>query len=140
MKYTKVGHKVAAWSLIIGGVGHFSAELLAPKTPKMMELIQTMEAFTFNALGTEANLFAFHQGFSLMMGLLVFSYGLINLLILKNSQGVNLPTNILLFNSVVTLICSVISFKYFFIFPTAMTGLAFLGFSYSFIKTRQYEN
>jgi hypothetical protein len=136
MNYSKVGYKIACWALIIGGAGHFSAELLSPKTPEQLVLIETMEAFTIHALGTETNIFSFHQGFSFMMGLLIFSYGLLNLLILKNSKLAHLPIKILLLNSIVTLICAFLSFKYFFIIPTALTGLAFFGFSYSFFKSK----
>lgn len=136
MNYAKIGYKIACWSLMIGGVGHTTMSVLSPLTPKQLSLIQTMKEFSIQAMGTETNIYSFHQGFSLMMGLLLFSYGLLNLFILKNSKQVNLPPNILLLNSIVTLICTILSFKYFFIVPIALTGLAFLGFSYSFIKTK----
>ncbi len=94
-------------------------------------MIVTMKDLTFQMLGTEANIFYFYQGFSLMMGTLLIGYGLLNILILKNNQQSNLPSNILILNIIISLVSVIISIKYFFIVPIAFTGIPFLGFMIS---------
>ena len=129
----KAFYKIASWSLILVGIGHTITYLTSPKTSLQNDFITKMKEFPIEILGTETNIFSFHQGFSLMMGLLLFGYGLLNLLILRNNQALNIPTNILILNSIISLICFILSFAYFFIVPIVFTSIAFLGFSVSLI-------
>ncbi|AWV97091.1 LIC_13387 family protein [Arcticibacterium luteifluviistationis] len=133
MKITSLSHKIASWSLILGGIGHTTAALSNPKTAELNELLSTMKAFTTHLLGSEVNMFSFHQGFSLMMGLLLFGYGALNLLILKNNVQAQMPSNILILNIIISLVSVVLSVKYFFLIPIVLTGMAFLGFSISLV-------
>lgn len=133
MKVTLMSYKIASWTLLLGGLIHTISDLLAPETPEKNEIIGQMKAYTGQVLGTEFNLFGFFQGFSFTMGLLFVGYGALNLLILKNNQQVQLPSNILLLNIVVTLISVIISIKYFFLIPTLLVGIPFLGFLISFL-------
>ncbi len=129
-------YRVASWSLVLGGIGHTVADLTTPQTAAQSKLILEMKAFVVQILGGTANVFSFYQGFSLMMGLLLFGYGTLNLLLLKNNGQAPLPTNILLLNCLITLISVVLSIQYFFIVPIVLTGIALLGYSVSILTQK----
>jgi len=138
MKITMISFKIASWNLLLGGIIHSVTDLLSPKTAKQIEYTNRMKEFTGQALGTEFNVFSFFQGFSLMMGLFLIGYGALNLLILKNNQQAQLPSNILILNIIISLVSVILSIKYFFIIPTILVGIPLLGFSISYLtKIRQ---
>ena len=87
-------------------------------------------------LGVDANIFSFYTGFSLMMGLLLIGYGLINLLMLKNNQQSRLPINMLILNIIISFFSVIISLKYFFLIPVVFTSIPFIGYSIS-LSTRK---
>lgn len=136
MNFSKISYKIGCWAFIVVGVGHIVTDLLGPKTSKQMGYIQTMKDSTLSLLGTDTTVFSFYQGFSIMMGLLLTSYGLINLLIVKNNKESNVAKNIILLNILVASACVILSIKYFFIVPITLTGLAFIGFTLSLIQQR----
>jgi hypothetical protein len=133
MKVEKISSKIASWSLIFVGIGHTITDLTSPKTESQNDFIIKMKEFPLEVLGSETNIFSFHQGFSLMMGLLLFGYGLLNILILRNNQESSIPTNIIIFNIIICVISFVLSIKYFFIVPIVFTGISLLGFAISLI-------
>ena len=136
MKIEKISSKIASWSLVFVGIGHTITDLTSPKTPSQNDFIIKMKEFPIEVLGSNATIFSFHQGFSLMMGLLLFGYGLLNILILRNNKALSIPTNIVTFNIIICLTCLALSIKYFFIVPILFTGIAFLGFTISLITKR----
>jgi hypothetical protein len=136
MNYSKLAFKTASWSFIVVGIGHLTTDLLKPKTKEQLMFIQTMKDFSIDLMGTEVNVFSFHQGYSIMMGLLLFAYGVLNLMLLKNNGQDRLASNILVFNCVVSFACTVLSIMYFFIIPIVLTGVAFLGFTVSLLKIK----
>lgn len=133
MKIQKISSKIASWSLIFVGIGHTITYLTSPKTVLQNNFIIKMKEFPIEVLGSETNIFSFHQGFSLMMELLLFGYGLLNILIMRNNQASSIPTNIIILNILICVISFVLSIKYFFIVPIICTGIAFLGFTISLI-------
>jgi len=138
MKIALRSYKIAGWVLVLGGLLHSIADLATPKTAEQMEFILQMRGFTVEVLGSKSNMFSFFQGFSFMMGLLLFGYGALNLLILKNNQTGNIPSNVLTLNIIITLVSVMLSIKYFFIVPIAITSTALLGFLISgIVKIRQ---
>jgi hypothetical protein len=60
--------------------------MFIPNTPERVEIVQAMEKFSISMPGTESNLYLFHEGFSVMMGVLLIGYGLLNLSIAKASR------------------------------------------------------
>ena len=128
MRITLISYKIASWSLLIVGFGHTITYLTAPKTLEQNDMIITMKDMTFQMLGTEANIFSFYQGFSLMMGILLIGYGLLNILILKNNKQLNLASNILILNIIISLVSLILSVKYFFIVPIIFTSIPLVGF------------
>ena len=133
MNVKKTSSKIASWSLILVGIGHTITDLTSTKSETQIDFIQKMKEFPIEIMGTETNIFSFHQGFSLMMGLLLFGYGLLNILILRNNQESSIPTNIIIFNIIICVISFVLSIKYFFIVPIVFTGISLLGFAISLI-------
>jgi len=135
MKTSLVSYKIASWSLLVIGFGRTITFLTAPNTSEQNELITTMKALNFNMLGVDANIFSFYTGFSLMMGLLLICYGVINLLMLKNNRQSRLPNNILILNIIISFFSVVISLKYFFIVPVIFTTIPLIGYLIS-LSTR----
>jgi hypothetical protein len=138
MKLSLVSYKTASWSLLIIGFGHTLTYLTAPNTPEQNILITTMKALNFNMLGVDANIFSFYEGFSLMMGLLLIGYGLINILTLKNNKQSYLPTNMLILNIIISFFSVAISLKYFFLIPVVFTSIPFIGYLIS-LSTRKMK-
>lgn len=136
MEMTWRSYKVASWSMILVGIGHTITDLTTPKTAEQEGWMLEMKTFVVQIMGTTVDIFSFHQGFSLMMGLLLFGYGTLNLLILKNNGQAPLPTNILLLNCLITLVSVVLSIQYFFTVPIILTGIAFLGYSISILMQK----
>lgn len=132
MNVNKISSTIASWSLIFVGLGHTIIDLTSPKTTLQNDFILKMKAFPIEIAGSQTNIFSFHQGFSLMMGLLLFGYGLLNVLIFKNNQTSGIPNNILILNVIVCLISLILSIQYFFIVPIVFTALAFFGYMISF--------
>jgi hypothetical protein len=133
MRISQLAYRTASWSFVVVGIGHVATQILSPKTPQQVEFIQKMEDFSVNLMGTETNLFSMYLGFSLMMGLMLFAFGWLNLLMLKNNQGHAIPTGILLFNMFTSLVSMVLSIVYLFIVPIVLTGLGFMGFTLSLL-------
>lgn len=133
MNLNKISNKAASWALIIVGIGHTVTDLTSPKTDLQLEFMTKMKAFPIEVMGTQNNIFSFHQGFSLMMGLLLLGYGLLNLLIIRNLKHLTLPVNILILNIIISAVSLILSVKYFFIVPIVLIGIAFIGFSISLI-------
>ena len=140
MNVQKISSKIASWSLILVGIGHTLTDLTSPKTSVQQDFIIKMKEFSINILGSETNIFSFYQGFSLMMGLLLFSYGLLNLFILKNNKTTPIPNNIMILNIIVCSISLLLSIKYFFIVPILFTGIALLGFTITFFSKAKIKN
>jgi hypothetical protein len=137
MKITIISYKIASWTLLLGGIIHTLSDLLSPSTPERDEIVLQMKAFTGSILGTQFNLFGFFQGFSFMMGLFLFGYGTLNVLLLKNNASQPIPSNILICNIIISFVGVMLSINYFFLIPVLLTGIPFLGFLTSFV-TKKY--
>ncbi|BDS15220.1 LIC_13387 family protein [Aureispira anguillae] len=136
---SKTYHKIGAWSFILLGMAHFMGTLLfTQENPKELAIAQAMEAHPVDLLGAQLNLLLLHQGFSLMMGFMVFSYGFINFLFLKsNPETIENNHLLALGNSLVASIALGLSIKYFFIIPIAFTGIACMSFVLMYLKSFQ---
>ncbi|PCJ50904.1 MAG: hypothetical protein COA74_00060 [Gammaproteobacteria bacterium] len=122
--------KTGCWSFILVGTGHIVTSIFIPNTPERIKIVQEMKNFSISMSGTESNLYLFHEGFSLMMGILLIGYGLLNLSLTKAST---VPENkIIIINLTVSLIAFVISIKQFFIVPVIFLCIASLSFHFSY--------
>ena len=131
-------YKIGSWSYILVGLAHLNWALFSPDTAEKIEIIQTLKGISISVPGTESNLYLFHEGFSLMMGVLLLGYGLLNLSIIRKSKTIQKDKIIL--NIVVSLIALIISIKHFFIVPVIFLGIAFFCFSTLFILSSFSKN
>ncbi len=69
--------KSSGATLLLLGVIHLLAHFLGPKSEEVPEVIQLMNEFTIEMMGTYT-LMQFHQGFSLMTGVFMISLGMIH--------------------------------------------------------------
>ena len=79
-------------------------------------------------------------GIFVMMGILLFSFGMMNLIVYKIS-GSDPKTykNILLLNCVLSLISFILSVRYFFVVPVVLMGIAILSFFGILVKNVKKE-
>jgi len=136
MNLSKISYKIASWSLILVGIGHTITTLLSSPTAVQKEFIVKMQNFSVDIFGSQTNIYSLHLGFSLMMGLLLFGYGLLSLQILKTQQN---PTfSVLVLNILITLMAVIISQLLFFIIPVLFTSVAMIGFITALITKKNY--
>lgn len=131
-------YKAGCWSFIFVGIGHVVASKSVPSTPERIEIVQEMKEFSISMLGTESNLYLFHEGFSLMMGILLIGYGFLNLAFMK--ECIIPGKQIIIINIAVSLITFVVSVKYFFIVPVVVLCIAFLCFFMALILSAKLVN
>jgi len=132
MKTVKIIYLIGTISFgIMCGLGHLAFELLGQKSNK---IIQTMENLTVSMPGRETNMLLLDTGLSLVMGLMLLAYGVINLMIIvKNKKLVLPPKNVILINIIFSLLAFILVYKYLFSVPIIFTGIAFLSFLTSYI-------
>lgn len=123
---------------ILCGIGHLVVELFGPRTPEALALAETMQNIRVNLAGTETNVYLLTFGVSVIMGLMLISFGVINLLILRQVPSGQLPSRaIQATNAVVAWIAFILALKYLFIVPIILTGLASLLFLFVFLTNRK---
>jgi hypothetical protein len=134
MKNSKFYYKIGAWSFVLLGIGHLLAHLSMPKTEEQMILVRSMEQFKVNLLGSGTNVLDFYNGFSIVMGFSILSYGLLNLVLIKyNYSSFSNLRPILLLNGLVAIITCILSIQFFFILPPVLlTGIATLAFALAY--------
>jgi len=122
--------KLGSWAFIIVGIGHIAAHLAAPNTPQRNEIVGAMRGFVIDMPGRTGTLYEYHQGFSLMMGILLAAYGIRTLLALRAKHlapADELPS--LLFDTLVSGIAVGVSAQLFFAVPMVLTAVALVSFS-----------
>jgi len=116
---------------IICGLGHLTFELLEEK---QQDVVEKLKELTVVFPDRESDMFLLITGFSLLMGVMLLAYGIINLLLTVKNKKIQLPSKtIVLANLVFSFIAFTIAYQYFFIFPIACTGIAMLCFLISLI-------
>lgn len=130
MRLQKLLYMAGSAALVLVGAGHLATSLLVPKTDAQLAMVQTMKGFAIEMPGTLTNLYQFHQGFSIMMGVLLISYGAVTMLFVKAaSMEAALRTPVLGFNILVSLTALLLSISFFFVVPIALTGMAFVCYT-----------
>lgn len=127
MKVVKIIYVTGTISFgIMCGLGHLAFELLGQKSN---EITQTMESLTVSLPGRESNMLLIDTGLSLVMGLMLLAYGIINLMIVIKNKKIVLPSkNIMFINIIFSLLAFVLVYKYLFSVPIIFTGIAFISF------------
>ncbi len=139
MSVVKIIYLVGTISFgIMCGIGHLMFELLGHKSGFV---IQTLEGLSVSLPGKETNMLLIDTGLSLVMGLMLFAYGVINLMIIVDNWTITLPSNkIIIANIIFSLMVFFLVYKYLFIAPVVFVLIGFVSFSIVFIfqlsKTR----
>ena len=116
---------------VICGLGHLSFELLEEKPSEVVEGLKELSVVFPDR---EKDMLEVTTGFSLLMGVMLLAYGIINLLLMYKDRQLQLPSKpIVVANLVFALIGFGIAYQYFFIFPIACMGIASLCFLLSFL-------
>jgi len=111
---------------IICGLGHLTFELLEEKPTEVVEGLKELSVVFPDR---EKDMLEVTTGFSLLMGVMLLAYGIINLLLMYKGRELHLPSKaIITANLIFALIGFGIAYQYFFIFPIACMGIATLCF------------
>jgi len=79
-------------------------------------------------------------GISLLMGLMLFAYGVLNLLILQHYKKTLPPNALVLWNLLISGLSFFISLQYLFIAPTFLLGLSFVAYLITTIMLFKQQN
>lgn len=109
--------KLSAWIFILVGVGHTYFQLF--ETSANSNAAASLQQIQVQLPAAQRTMLELNTGFSLVMGYLLIVYGSLNLLIMR-AFGNDLARlrSIWRFNSAVSLGLALLSFRYFFIFPS----------------------
>ena len=134
MRLPKLLYRTGSASLILVGLGHLATSLLMPKNPQQLAMVQTMQGFAIDFPGPARNLYHYHEGFSIMMGMLLVSYGVLAILIERAATlEVALTTPLMAFHMLVTLGMLLVSLNFFFAVPIGFTAAAFLAYTLAWV-------
>jgi len=127
MKVVKILYLIGTISFgIMCGFGHLMFEFFGQKST---ETIETMKNLSISMPGRETNMYILDTGLSLVMGLMLLAYGIINLMIIIKNKKIVLPSKSIMFiNIIFSLFAFVLVYKYLFIIPVIFTGIAFFSF------------
>ena len=131
MKAARILYLVGTISFgVMCGIGHLIFEFFGEKSNV---ITQTMEGLVVSMPGRETNMLLLDTGLSLVMGLMLFAYGVINLMIILDGKRINLPSRkIMIANIVFSLAAFLLVTKYLFSIPVIFTFIAFLSFGTAF--------
>jgi hypothetical protein len=105
-------YKAGSIAFILLGIAHLSVSALrAPENPQLAQLLADMQNYKIEMFGSH-NMLKFHNGFSLMMGFLLSSFGVQNLVL---SEFIAINRKAQWTTAVITIIALVIAFIYFHI-------------------------
>ncbi len=125
----KLCYRIGSWAFILLGVGHLFTQWFAPKTADYEILFNVMRNFAINMLASQGNLYKYHVGFSLTMGMLLIAYGIQSLLAVSfGGQTPEVERRLFVLHTLVSALMVVMAIKYFFLIPIVFMSVAFLSF------------
>ena len=136
-------YKTASGCLMTMGAGHIVLYfVLKESNPAGTAVVAQMEGLRLSIKGLgNRSLLDFHEGFSITMGVLLFFTGLQNFLLAGNLKSVyDNHKGILLVPVLLTGIVFLLSMRYFFTVPQALSLIACLTYSMSFWKLSRESN
>jgi hypothetical protein len=115
---------------MIIGAGHTALHFVVKgKDPAGAHIIAQMEQYKINIGGLgSSSLLEFHEGFSITMGMLLFFFGLHNLLLSKSFNTFISNRAIVWVPLLTTAILLFLSLKYFIIIPQALSLIALVAY------------
>ncbi len=129
MQKLRLIYGLGCWLLgIVTGALHTLFEL-APKSARGEELSQLLATFTLELPGSQVSAYSLFFGISLLMGVMLIGFGVVNLLVLRSTPKNQLPSlSFQTVNVLFSLLAFLLAWNYLFILPLALTGLSFLCF------------
>lgn len=135
MKKAKIFFLTGIWTIIILGMGHLLTHFLFmfSSNPKP-DIFNKMGEFLAPVPGWEIDLLSLHNGFSIMMGILLIAIGFLGHHLMKiNIESLNENKYIFLFFLVLSIIISIMTIKFFFVVPVVLSLLSTVSFSFAAI-------
>lgn len=130
----------ASFIWVVLGIGHIMAEFISRYflNPTNNLLYQSMSAFDIRIFGFTRSVLTYMHGFSLTMGLLMFVFGVLNLLFLKEAKDLVLKSEIILaFNGLTSLLICLLSIIYFHWPPIVLFFICGVCFFTIFFKNKK---
>lgn len=125
-----------SWALVILGAGHLVTSQLTPVSAPLGRVISSMERLPVAMLGRTGNLYEYHVGFSLMMGILLIGYGALALAAFRGrAADHHADRPALATSALVSAVAVVASVKFFFAVPVVMTSVALLAYAIALVLT-----
>lgn len=118
----------ASWIFgIATGAGHLFFALTIPETPKTLRIAQMLQAEILDLPGASPTMLDMHDGLSHLMGVMLISFGVINLMHIKNiGKDANPENNILIANIIVTAVVLFFAVVYLQFIPPIVFALTAL--------------
>ncbi len=129
--------RVGSWSLVLVGAGHLLTDQLAPPSPQQEEMIRRMREVAVALPGPHRTLWAYHHGFSLMMGLLLMGFGAVTLAIARAEvASADRLAPVFGISALVCLAALALSATHFFVIPVLFTAVASASFALAWRQSR----
>jgi hypothetical protein len=121
--------KVGAWLLLLYGVGHVLGYFYGRAEKHDRVIIQSMKQALHHLPGVTRTVFHLHEGYSLVMSLMLMAFGALDLTLAHVVPGsVTASIDILVLNIAVAVLNLAIAIRYFFIGPVLLAGLSAAAF------------
>lgn len=138
MRWQNLSYRIGSWAFMVVGLGHLLSHWLAPSTPEQQAMWASMRQFAVVLPGREGNLYQYHTGFSLMMGLLLVAYGAQAwLLIWRRSGPHEIGQQVIYLHILVAAVGLLVAGKFFFAVPVALMAIALAAFSSTALLMRR---
>jgi hypothetical protein len=126
--------RIGSWSLVLVGAGHLVTDLAAPATAQREEVVRLLSGVLVSMPGSHRSLWAYHHGFSLMMGLLLVGFGAVTLAVARLEADRLAP--VLAISALVCLTSLALAATHFFAVPVLFTAVAFASFGLAWLRSR----
>jgi len=138
MRWQRLTYRAGCWAFILTGAGHLATQWLAPRTAEQEAILDAMRRFPIKMPGSDGNLYQFHTGFSIMMGVLLAAYGAQALLTAyRQPVPAESDVRLLALHTLVAALAVILSAMFFFAVPVAFMAIAFMAFGLGLILARR---
>ena len=137
MRRVRILFQIGAWSFILLGMGHLGSQIaFMLSSDPLPPVIQAMSEFIAPLPGSSIDLLSLHNGFSLMMGILLVAVGVLNLFVCGLVPDFPLRSGrVIAFNIGLSALTLLIAIKFFFLVPVVFSLFALVFYSGAFIAS-----
>jgi hypothetical protein len=132
----RVLNTIGSSALVVLGAGHLATSQFTPRSAARDQVVSAMEGFPVIMLGRTGNLYQYHTGFSLMMGVLLIAYGVLAFVAFRG-RVVDPEADrwILAANVLVSAVAVAASVEFFFAVPIVLTTVALIAYASGLVMT-----